>query len=100
MSGKRSDKFRYPPRQHSALFSFFSEFMRTSIVDAHIQMRRAADEAWKRPAIATDSAAHASEVEPVALFGEFRCAFGIDRDIRHQRAPDCFLASAENCATH
>ena len=51
--------------------------------------------AWERPAVAADSAAHASEVEPVAFPGKFGRALGIDCDVRHQCAPDCLLARAE-----
>ena len=58
-------------------------------------MRRAADKARKRPAVAADPAAHAAEVEAVPLRGKFGRALGIDRNIRHQCAPDCFPASAK-----
>src|SRR5208282_1058089 len=61
-------------------------------------MRRAADKTWERPAIAVDPAAHAAEIEPVAPLGEFGRALGIDCDVRHQRAPDRFLASAKHRA--
>src|SRR5271156_4207423 len=70
------------------------------IVDAYVKMRCAADQARKRPAVAVDSAAHASEVESIACFDKFGRSFGIDRDIRHQCAPNCFLASAEYRPTH
>src|SRR5208283_2252295 len=69
------------------------------IIDAYIQMRSAADKAWERPAVAANSTAHASEVEPVAFPGKFGRALGIDRNVRHQPAPDCLLASAEYRST-
>src|ERR1700722_9747561 len=61
-------------------------------------MRCASDKARKRPAVAVDSAADASEVKAVTLLDKFRRAFGIDRDVRHQCAPDCFLARIKYCA--
>src|SRR5580704_17963689 len=60
--GERRDEFGNHPRLLACLFG---EIARALIVNADVQMRHAVDEARKRPAIAADAAADASEVEAV-----------------------------------
>src|SRR6266852_4028259 len=63
-------------------------------------MRPATDHAWERPSVAADSAADASEVEPVAVFTKLDRRFRIHRNIRHQRAADRLLALAKHTPAH
>src|SRR5580704_19779374 len=87
--GEGSDELGDHPR---LLARLFGEIARALIVNADVQMWHAVDEARERPAVAADSAADASKVEAVASCGEFGRALGVDCDVRHQCAPDRFLA--------
>src|ERR1700693_375941 len=68
--------------------------------DADIKLWAVSKEAWKRPRVAADAGAHAFEIEDVALLDELARAFGIDRDIDHQRAPAFLLARSEHRRAH
>src|ERR1700722_3594838 len=94
--GKSRDEFCDHPPLFSALVFQFAGAL---IVDAHVEMRCASDEAGERPTVAVDSAAYASKVKAVALLDKFRRAFGIDRDVGHQCAPDCFFPRTKDPAT-
>src|SRR5579872_5271010 len=74
--------------------------MRMLIINSQIQVRLAADQTGKGPAISADAGSDASEIKPINAPNEFCGAISLHRQLCNQCSPDIVLGAPEERAPH